>query len=186
VYLKTRLPPDTLAALDQAFVFAIACHGEQTRPNGESYTLHLLEVVEILWEGVGIADEEILLAGVLHDVVEDTSCSLDEIRARFGIGVANLVEWLTMPTRDSEESVEQVREKYFARLHSAPVKAIAIKLADRLSNVQKLDTHPRPEKQKAYYRETVEKIVPLASRIPWFDLQFEAWCERFSYLAERA
>jgi (p)ppGpp synthase/HD superfamily hydrolase len=182
--LAICLPPATLAALDCAFTFASTCHGEQTRPNGEPYTHHLLEVVEILLKGAGITDEETLVAGVLHDIVEDTPCSLKGIRARFGSSVADLVGWLTMPTQSDGVSVGQAREEYFAHLQSAPLSAVAVKLADRLSNVQKLEAHPRPGKQKSYYRETVEKVIPLARRIPWFDVQFQTWRERFRYLAE--
>ncbi len=121
-------------------------------------------------------------AGALHDVIEDTPCSLTEVRAQFGNQVAGLVEQLTLPPYD-RQSAPQVRRAFFAHLQSAPLNVVTVKLADRLSNVQRLDTHPRPEKRREYYRKTVEVILPIARRIPWFDWQFQAWQRKFAYLA---
>lgn len=162
--------------LDSAFAFALECHGEQTRPNGEPYVEHLLEVTEILGQKLFITDEKMLVAGILHDVVEDTPCSLGDIELRFGTEVANLVRWLTY---QKQADRKKARKDYFTQLQQAPSDAIVIKLADRLSNVQRLDTHPSREKQKKYYHETVEKIIPLAYHYPWFALQFELWQEKF-------
>jgi (p)ppGpp synthase/HD superfamily hydrolase len=167
------LPASTLARLREAYQFAVACHGDQVRPAGEPYAEHLLEVLEILIAGAGVRDEPTLLAAALHDVVEDTGCTLDEVRARFGDEPAELVAWLTKGAS---------RRDYLARLRDAPAAALDVKLADRLSNVQRLDTHPRPEKQRSYYRETVESIVPLAAGRPWFAAQFAAWQNAFRYL----
>lgn len=181
--LALRLPVDTLNSLEQAFRFATGYHSEQKRPNGDPYIVHLLEVLEILTEG-GITDKDILLAGVLHDIVEDTSCSLEEIERNFGVKVANLVEWLTESVLDRKKYAAQARERYLAKLKAAPLDVVVIKLADRLSNVQKLDTHPKVEKQRTYYRETIEKIMPLSKCSPWFSAQFKAWKNQFSFLAE--
>ncbi|MEU7870730.1 HD domain-containing protein [Dactylosporangium sp. NPDC049140] len=160
------LGPDTLAALDEALAFAAERHGDQRRPAGEPYVEHLLEALEVLVDGVGERDPDTLRAAVLHDVVEDTPTTLDEVRERFGPRVAELVGWVTK---------EGDRGAYLAALRGAPDAALAVKLADRLSNVQRLRTHPRPAKRASYYRETVATIVPLAAGRPWFEDWYRDW-----------
>lgn len=178
-----RLPADALSALDDAVGFARLRHGDQRRPAGEPYLEHLLEAASVLVEAIGVTDPDILRAAVLHDVVEDTDCTLDEVRDRFGDRVAVLVDWVTKPPRDEGLTREQVRAAYLERLRGAPDDAILVKLADRLSNVQRLDTHPRREKAAAYYAETVRSVLPLAERDPWFRAWFASWRVEFAPLA---
>jgi (p)ppGpp synthase/HD superfamily hydrolase len=116
----------------------------------------------------------VLTAAVLHDVVEDTECSLDTVRSEFGAEVASLVDGVTKGDD---------RAAYLERLRSAPTSALLVKLADRASNVQRLDTHPRPEKRRSYYAETVRSIVPLASVHPWFEEWYAQWQREFAHLA---
>jgi hypothetical protein len=78
-----------------------------------------------------------------------------------------------------------MRESYLKRRERAPGEAVDVKLADRLSNVQRLDTHPSPDKQRSYYPETVENILTLSRRRPWFAMQFSAWRHVFSHLEAR-
>lgn len=163
-----RLPEATLAGLDEAVAFAVERHGDQRRPAGEAYVEHLLEALQVLVDAVGVRAPDPLRAAVLHDVVEDTDTTLDEVRERFGPRVAELVGWVT-----KADGVD--RAAYLARLRQAPAEAIDVKLADRLSNVQRLRTHPRPEKKASYFRETVESIVPLAADRPWFAQWFRQW-----------
>ncbi|WP_432835365.1 HD domain-containing protein [Dactylosporangium sp. CA-092794] len=171
-----RLDPDTLAALDAAVAFAAERHGDQRRPAGEPYLEHLLEALQVLVDAAGVTDPDTLRAAVLHDVVEDTPTTLDEVRARFGDRVAELVGWVTK-TGD--------RAEYLARLRDAPPAAIDVKLADRLSNVQRLRTHPRPAKRSSYYRETVATIVPLAAGRPFFAEWYTQWQAEHADLAFR-
>jgi (p)ppGpp synthase/HD superfamily hydrolase len=180
-----QLPETDLAKLDKAVAFATRCHGDQTRPAGEPYSEHLLEATRVLVEAVGVTDIDILLAAVLHDVVEDTACTLDDVRDEFGDRVATLVDWVTKPPRPEGQTREDARTAYLTRLQSAPSDAILLKLADRLSNVQRLDTHPRPEKRRDYYNETVRFILPLADRDPWFHDWYGKWRTEFSQLAEQ-
>jgi (p)ppGpp synthase/HD superfamily hydrolase len=177
-----RIPPGTLTGLDRAFSFALAWHGDQLRPTGEPYVVHLLEVTEILIEGAGVRDKEMLIAGVLHDVLEDTECPPEEIRASFGPGVHDLVVWLTKPEDEEGDPPGTARKRYLDAFSEAPPAARILKLADRLSNVQKLDRHSNPEKQRFFYEETVEKIIPFASEADFFDAQYREWKERFAYL----
>jgi guanosine-3',5'-bis(diphosphate) 3'-pyrophosphohydrolase len=177
-----RLPEAVLLALDKAIAFATRCHGSQTRPAGEPYLEHLLEATRVLVEAIEVTDADILQAAVLHDVVEDTACTLDQVREAFGDRVATLVDWVTKPARREGQNREEARADYLKRLRSSPDDAILVKLADRLSNVQRLDTHPRPDKRRAYYDETVRCILPLAERHPWFFDWYSSWRIEFRQL----
>ena len=99
---------------------------------------------------------------------DQVSAAFDEVRERFGPRVAELVGWVT---KDGD------RAAYLERLRDAPDAALAVKLADRLSNVQRLRTHPRPAKRASYYRETVATIVPLAAGRGWFEGWYRDWQE---------
>jgi guanosine-3',5'-bis(diphosphate) 3'-pyrophosphohydrolase len=180
--LRDRVPPEDLAVLAEAFAFAKACHGDQLRPTGDPYERHLLEAVEVLAEGAGVLDRDLLVTALLHDVVEDTGCSLDQVRDRFGPGVAELADWVTKTDPPEGGDREAARVAYLRRLSGAPREAVLVKLADRLSNVQRLDRHPRPEKRRSYYRETVEWILPLAAGVPFFHEQFARWASRYAEL----
>ena len=165
---------DWPAGLDDAITFATRWHADQRRPAGEPYVEHLKEATAFLAYGAGVTDPALLHAAVLHDVVEDTDCTLAEVRTTFGDEVATLVDWVT---KDDD------RTAYLERLRSAPVDALLVKLADRASNVQRLDTHPRPEKRRSYYAETVRVIVPLSATHPWFADWYTAWQQEFVHLA---
>jgi (p)ppGpp synthase/HD superfamily hydrolase len=180
--LRSLVPAEDLAVLREAYQFATACHGDQLRPTGDPYERHLLEAVEVLATGAGVRDRDILVAALLHDVVEDTACTLEQVRERFGPAVAELVDWVTKTDPPSGDDREAARLAYLRRLASAPPQAVLVKLADRLSNVQRLDRHPRPEKRRSYYRETVDWILPLAAGVPFFSEQFARWRERFAEL----
>lgn len=180
--LAGRLPEATLAALDRAVDFAVERHGGQTRPAGEPYVGHMLETVDVLVNGPSVLDADVLVAGVLHDVVEDTDTTLDEVEARFGAAVAELVGWVTKPEPRRGEDKASARLRYLASLSEAPDAAIALKLADRLSNVQRLHTHPRPAKRASYYAESVAQILPLTARNLWYERWFAAWREEYADL----
>jgi len=182
IALQGRLDPPTLGVLGRAMDLAIARHGAQRRPNGEPYVVHLLEVLRILVEGAGVTDRDTLVAAVLHDVVEDTDGTLDEIRPLFGNHVADLVGWLTKGQPEPGEESENARIRYLRGLRDAPEEALRVKLADRLSNVQNIGTLPRITKQRSYARETLEWIVPLAERAPWFARRFAAWQQHYAPL----
>ena len=180
--LASRLPESDLVSLDHAVECAVRWHGDQRRPAGEPYVEHLLEVVTVLAEALGVTDVNMLRAAVLHDVVEDTDCTLGEVANHFGQPVATLVDWVTKPEPAQGQSSAEVRAAYLLRLRDAPADALSIKLADRLSNVQRLDSHPRPEKRASYYRETLRSVVPLAQPYPWFHEWYAAWTSAFAYL----
>jgi guanosine-3',5'-bis(diphosphate) 3'-pyrophosphohydrolase len=95
--LSQRLPAEVVARLARAVKFARLHHGDQRRKTAVPYLEHLLEALQVLVEGAGIAGPDVLVAAVLHDVVEDTPVTLDEVSADFGPRVAELVGWVTIP-----------------------------------------------------------------------------------------
>ena len=181
--LRERLPASTVARLREAADFAAALHGDQQRPTGAPYTEHLLEALEVLVRGAGVTDPEILCAAVLHDVVEDTSGTLEEISAVFGPRVAELVGWVTIPEPGPGQDKASVKEEYLRGLRRAPHDAILVKLADRASNAQTLRNLP-VARRGPYYAQTVEHIVPLAAGEPWFADWYADWEAAFADLAE--
>ena len=180
--LRAGLPTDTVARLEEAVAYAAAHHGDQRRPTGAPYLQHLLEALEVLVRGAGVTDPEILCAAVLHDVVEDTDRTVDDVRAVFGPRVAALVGWVTIPEPGPGQDKAGVKVDYLRGLRHAPWDARLVKLADRASNAQTLDKLPEPRRRE-YYAQTVEYIVPLAAEEPWFAGWYAAWAAAFADLA---
>ncbi|MEU7830816.1 HD domain-containing protein [Nonomuraea sp. NPDC049129] len=198
--LAAALPGETVVMLEEAVAFAELRHGDQLRPTGVPYLEHLLEALEVAVRGAAVRDPDVLVAIVLHDVVEDTPCTRAEIAERFGEHVAELVAWVTKPdvaasqdepgvaAPQDEPGVAAGQDKAAARaaakaavkaaylrgLAAAPPQAVLVKLADRVSNVQELHRVP-VDFQRRYHRETVEHIVPLAATSPWFARWFADW-----------
>jgi guanosine-3',5'-bis(diphosphate) 3'-pyrophosphohydrolase len=180
--LAGLLPADAVSSVARAVEFATEHHGDQRRKTGVPYLEHLLEAVQILVEGAGVRDTDVLVAAVLHDVVEDTPCTLAELTAAFGPRVAELVRWVTIPQPGPGEDAPAVREAYLRRLRLAPQDAVLVKLADRMSNVQTL-RNLTPDRQRAYYAQTVEHIIPLTATQPWFAAWYAEWAADFADLA---
>lgn len=189
--LRRLLPAATCDAIAQAVAFALRYHGDQRRPTGAPYAEHLLEALEVLVRGAGVTDEAVLCAAVLHDVVEDTPCTVADVRAAFGGEVAELVDWVTIPDpgddgkRDDgerDDGKKAAKEKYLAGLGDAPDKAILVKLADRASNVQTVRNLSLP-KQREYYAQTVRYIMPLAASRGWFADWYASWQQEHRDLA---
>ncbi|MEU7740077.1 HD domain-containing protein [Nonomuraea sp. NPDC049158] len=174
--LAAALPGETVAVLEEAVAFAELRHGDQLRPTGVPYLEHLLEALEIAVRGAQVRDPDVLVAIVLHDVVEDTPCTRADIAERFGAHVAELVAWVTKPSVPAPQDKPAVKAAYLRGLAEAPPQAVLVKLADRVSNVQELHRVPM-DFQRRYHRETVEHIVPLAATSPWFARWFADWRE---------
>ena len=181
--LTALLPEDVVARIARAVQFATEHHGDQRRKTGVPYLEHLLEAVQILVQGAGERDPDVLLAAVLHDVVEDTPCTLGDLAAAFGPRVAELVRWVTIPEPGPGEDASAVRDAYLRRLRLAPRGAILVKLADRMSNVQTL-RNLAPDRQRAYYAQTVRHIIPLTAAQPWFAAWYAQWAADFADLAD--
>jgi len=172
--LRGLLPAPYADAVARAVEFAVRYHGDQTRPTGAPYAEHLLEALEFLVRGAGVTDPGILQAAVLHDVVEDTPCTIDDVRREFGARVAELVGWVTKPTPEEGSDRRAAKEAYLGRLKDAPEDAVLVKLADRASNVQTLRNLGLP-KQRQYYGETVTYIMPLAAQREWWAEWYSSW-----------
>jgi (p)ppGpp synthase/HD superfamily hydrolase len=180
--LRRLLPAATCDAVAAAVGFALPCHGDQKRPTGAPYVEHLLEAVEVLVRGAGVTDPDVLCAAVLHDVVEDTPCTVTDVRAAFGDRVASMVAWVTKPETADGEDRKASKEAYLRGLTAAPDDAILVKLADRASNVQTLRNRA-PQKQREYYAQTVRYIMPLAEARAWWAEWYATWEEAHRDLA---
>jgi (p)ppGpp synthase/HD superfamily hydrolase len=172
--LRRLLPAAAADAVASAAEFALRYHGDQTRPTGAPYAEHLLEALEVLVRGAGVTDPGILQAAVLHDVVEDTPCTIDDVRRAFGDRVAELVGWVTKPEPADGVEPAAAKQAYLSRLRDAPDDAVLVKLADRVSNVQTLRNLRLP-KQRQYYAETVRYIMPLAAQRRWWAQWYASW-----------
>ncbi|MGH3278585.1 MAG: HD domain-containing protein [Trebonia sp.] len=180
--LRSLLPAATCDKVAEAVIFAIRFHGDQKRPTGAPYVEHLLEALEVLVRGARVADPDVLCAAVLHDVVEDTPCTVADVRAAFGGRVADMVAWVTKPEAADGADKRAVKEAYLKSLAGAPDDAILVKLADRASNVQTLRKLPLP-KQREYYAQTRTYILPLAASRGWWALWYASWEESHRDLA---
>jgi GTP pyrophosphokinase len=159
-----------LELLSRAIEYAARKHDGQTRQSGEPYITHPLQVARILidWE----MDIHSVVAGVLHDTVEDTDATLDEIKKQFGRDVAFLVDGVTKVSqaragmRNLESYLPSTTDNLTKLLIAVgqDVRVIIIKLADRLHNMQTLQ-HKSPAKQKKIARETIDVFAPLADRL---------------------
>jgi len=163
--LATYLPTEEIARIGAAYVFADAAHRGQMRISGGPYITHPLAVAETLagWH----LDSHALCAALLHDVMEDTSISKEQIAQRFGKVAAELVDGVSKLDRIEHQSFEEAQAENFRKMLLAmarDVRVILIKLADRLHNMQTLDAM-RPEKRRRIARETLEIYAPIANRL---------------------
>jgi (p)ppGpp synthase/HD superfamily hydrolase len=153
--LRRLLTAATCDAVAKAVEFAIRYHGDQRRPTGAPYLEHLLETLEVLVRGAGVTDPDVLCAAVLHDVVEDTPCTVDD-----------------EPADGADRKA--AKESYLESLRDAPDDAVLVKLADRASNVQTLRNLGQA-RQREYYAQTVRYIIPLAEPRDWWAGWYSIW-----------
>lgn len=164
--IRTYHPSGDLSMIEKAYKLADDQHKEQKRKSGEPYIIHPLCVAIILADLE--MDKETIAAGLLHDVVEDTGMTLDEIRKLFNDDVALLVDGVTKLTKlnlntDKVEMQAENLRKMFVSM-AKDIRVIIIKLADRLHNLRTLE-YQTPEKQKEKARESLEIYSPLAERL---------------------
>lgn len=174
-------PDADVSLLSKAYHFAESAHNKQKRISGEPYIQHPLAVSRILAELE--LDLETLVAGLLHDVVEDTSVTLQQIEKEFGSEVALLVGGVTKLSRleyksKEERQAENLRKMFLAMAQD--IRVILIKLADRLHNMRTLKYHPE-FKQKEIADETLEIFAPLANRLGIYHLKWELEDLSFRY-----
>lgn len=166
----------------QAFNFAYHLHEDQYRKSGDPYIAHPVAVAGLLRD-LG-ADTAMIAAGFLHDVVEDTEVTLEEIEERFGAEVRMLVEGVTKLSKFNFSSKKERQAENFRRMFLAmakDIRVIVVKLADRLHNMQTLE-HLNPEQQQRIALETREIFAPLANRLGIGRFKWELEDLAFKYL----
>ena len=178
--IKRRTEPEDMQRIKDAFELAREAHKTQFRKSGEPYILHPIAVARIVAEELELGANPII-AAFLHDVVEDTDYTLDDIRKRFGDDVAFLVGVVTKKKKDRYERSKQV-DNYQQILESVQfdVRALLIKLADRLHNMRTLDSM-RPDKQMKIAGETDYFYAPLANRLGLYHVKSELENLSFRY-----
>jgi GTP pyrophosphokinase len=182
------LYPDALGEVSRAIDYAMAAHEDQVRASGEPYIVHPIEVASIL---VDIhMDLPTIVAGLLHDVPEDTDVTIDDLGQEFGDTVAKLVEGVTKLRRVKRKSkidqvdlteaqAEDLRKMVLAMVDD--IRVVIIKLADRLHNMRTLQ-YLSPEKQLRKARETLDIFAPLANRSGIWQLKWQLEDLAFRYL----
>jgi GTP diphosphokinase / guanosine-3',5'-bis(diphosphate) 3'-diphosphatase len=163
--MQENRPHDDLTIVKKAYDYSLKHHEGQTRASGEPYLVHPLEVALVLAEMK--MDPVAVAAGLLHDSVEDTSVTIEDIRKEFGEQVAHIVEGVTkiskidFATRE-EQQAENLRKMMLAMVDD--IRVVLIKLADRLHNMRTLE-HLQPERQHKIAEETLEIYAPIAHRL---------------------
>ena len=179
----TRYAPSAdLEVIQRAYEYADEKHKNQLRKSGEPYIIHPLAVAEIVAE-IGL-DTDAITAALLHDCLEDTDASFEEISRMFGETVANLVEGVTKLTRVQystmeEQQMENLRKMFMAM--SKDIRVILIKIADRLHNTRTLQ-YQTPAKQISKSMETMEVYAPLAHRLGMQKIKWELEDTSLQYL----
>ncbi|AOQ22194.1 guanosine-3',5'-bis(diphosphate) 3'-pyrophosphohydrolase [Mycoplasma capricolum subsp. capripneumoniae M1601] len=161
-YIKNK---SELERIEQAYKYAFKCHFNQTRKNGDPYIYHPLSAAYYLaqWR----MEPNTIIAGLLHDILEDTPIQKEELVELFNEEVANLVESVTKVSFFAKENRQQIKSKYLRKLYlsmSKDIRVIIIKIADRLHNIYTIK-NLRSEKQKIIAQETLEIYSAIAHRI---------------------
>ena len=169
---QTRKETQDLEAVDKAFYFAVNAHKDQRRRSGEPYIYHPIEVATIAAHDIGLGRTSIICA-LLHDVVEDTPYTLDDIKEMFGEKVSRVVDGLTK--FDKMEGAESMQAENFKKIITSltyDVRVVLIKLSDRLHNMRTLDSMPK-HKQLKIASETSYIYAPLAYRLGLHAIRIE-------------
>jgi RelA/SpoT family (p)ppGpp synthetase len=175
------------ALLNRAYVFSMQAHGSQKRASGDPYFSHPIEVAGILTDLH--LDDETIATAILHDTVEDTVATPEQIERIFGPSVARLVDGVTKLSKieaqtESERAAENLRK--FLLAMSDDIRVLLVKLADRLHNMRTLHHIAKPEKRRRIARETMDIYAPLAERIGMYEFMKEMQTLAFQQLEPEA
>ena len=181
--LRKYAPGTDMALIDQAVEYANAKHKYQKRKDGSPYIIHPLAVAQIVTE-MGL-DSDAVLGALLHDCIEDTDASHEEIARLFGDTVAELVEGVTKLTRANFSTSEQAQMENLRKMFMAmskDIRVVLIKIADRLHNMRTMQ-YQSPAKQISKCRETMDIYAPLAHRLGMQRIKWELEDLSLRYLA---
>ena len=169
--------------INRAYVFSMKAHGSQRRASGDAYFLHPLEVAGILADMK--LDTGSIVTGLLHDTVEDTVATLEDIEEKFGREICQLVDGVTKLSKlelqsDTSKQAENFRKLVVAM--SRDIRVLLVKLCDRLHNMRTLDAIRNEDKRRRIARETLEIYAPLAERIGMHEMKDELEDLAFTHL----
>ena len=180
--IKTYHPSNDFSMIEKAYKLAVEAHKDQKRKSGEPYIIHPLKVAYILAELE--LDMESIVAGILHDIIEDTEYSYEDISNMFSEEIAALVDGVTKLGKLSYTTKEEVQAENYRKMFLAmakDIRVILIKLADRLHNMRTLN-YMKPEKQREKAQETLDIYAPLAHRLGISKIRSEMEDLCFKYL----
>jgi GTP pyrophosphokinase len=185
--VKTYDPDADEDLLNRAYVFSVKAHGSQLRASGDPYFSHPIEVAGILTDLK--LDDKTIATAILHDTIEDTVATQDEIERLFGADVGRLVDGVTKLSKietqtESERQAENLRK--FLLAMSGDIRVLLVKLADRLHNMRTLHHIQNEEKRRRIARETMDIYAPLAERIGMYGFMEEMQELAFRHLEPEA
>ena len=183
--IRKRMPDADFALIDKAVDYANKKHAAQKRKDGSPYIIHPLAVAQIVTE-MGL-DMDAILGALLHDCIEDTDASHEEIEKLFGPTVAELVEGVTKLTRADFSSREQAQMENLRKMFMAmskDIRVVLIKIADRLHNIRTMQ-YQSPAKQISKCQETMDIYAPLAHRLGMQKVKWELEDTSLKYLAPK-
>ena len=185
--VKDYDPAADEAMLNRAYVYTVQKHGTQKRASGDPYFSHPVEVAGLMTDLQ--LDQETIITALLHDTVEDTLATIDDIEANFGSEVARLVDGVTKLSKieqmpENERAAENLRK--FLLAMSEDIRVLLVKLADRLHNMRTLHFIKKPEKRQRIARETMEIYAPLAERVGMYEYMREMQLLAFEQLEPEA
>jgi RelA/SpoT family (p)ppGpp synthetase len=181
--VKSYDPDADEALINRAYVFSVNAHGTQKRASGDPYFSHPIEVAGILTELR--LDDETIATAILHDTIEDTVATQEEIEKLFGERVARLVDGVTkLSTIEAQSDTERAAEnlRKFLLAMSGDIRVLLVKLADRLHNMRTLHFIKNEEKRRRIARETMDIYAPLAERIGMYEFMKEMQTLAFKHL----
>jgi GTP diphosphokinase / guanosine-3',5'-bis(diphosphate) 3'-diphosphatase len=175
------------ALLNRAYVYTVQKHGTQKRASGDPYFSHPIEVAGLMTDLK--LDQETIVTAMLHDTVEDTLATIEDIEKNFGPDIAKLVDGVTKLSKleqltDDERVAENLRKFFLAM--SEDIRVLLVKLADRLHNMRTLHFIKSPEKRRRISRETMDIYAPLAERVGMYEYMREMQLLAFEQLEPEA
>ena len=178
---KNKRWPDT-KIIQKAYNYAVSKHGKQVRKSGEPYIIHPVDVAYTIAE-IGL-DEKTICAALLHDVVEDTEVTYEDLKNEFGQEIAEMVDGVTKLKQIQHATIEEHQVENYRKMFLAmgkDIRVIIIKLADRLHNMRTLEYLKR-DRQIAISQETMQLYAPLANRLGLYAMKWELEDLGFKYL----